>query len=138
NRIYVGSGVDGAAFPGGIWVIDGVANTAVAADMTQIPQTSSTPGQLTTRDIAVVPASGRVYFRIIGGSTQTLGVLNAATNVATAVDNSPYNILRVNPVLSRVYAGIQATGQPNQLIVYDDAAQQVLATLTVGSPSPFN
>ncbi len=142
NKIYVGNGSDGAAFPGGISIIDGVDHSVVQADMSRIPATSTTPGQISVgRDIVPNPATGKVYFRITSGSTTQFGVLDSVTHVATPfpeADGSLINIIRVNPVLNRIYVGEQfQNGDPGMVHVINGANDEVLASLTAGSPSPF-
>jgi YVTN family beta-propeller protein len=140
NKIYVGNGFDGAAFPGGITVIDGATNTAVQADISQIPATSTVPGQINASlQIAPNTATGKVYFRIQAGSTTSIGVLDGSTNLATPLPAALglVNLIRVNPVLNRIYVGGQATGQPNLIHVLNGANDQEIATLQVGNSSPY-
>lgn len=141
NKIYVGNSNDGPSFPGGLTIINGADNSTSTADVSQIPFSSGfQPGLISVqRDIVPNPATNKVYFRITGGSTTTIGVLDGATNVATPLPASlgPVNIIRANPTLNRIYVGGQVTGQPNQVHVLNGANDQEIATLTVGSPSIF-
>ena len=140
NKIYVGSSFSGTAFPSSITVIDGVTHATVQADLSQIPQQSAVPGQVSfVRDFAVNPMTNKVYLRITGGSPATMGVLNGATNVVTALPSvfGAINIHRVNPGLNRVYiAGTNAAGV-NEIHVLDGDTDQVIGTVTAGSPSNF-
>jgi DNA-binding beta-propeller fold protein YncE len=69
NRIYVGNSAFGAAFPGGITVIDGVTHAATQADMSLVPQISAIAGQISVgRDLEPNTATGKMYFRMLGGS----------------------------------------------------------------------
>src|SRR5262249_60040956 len=121
NKIYVANQSFGAAVPGGITIIDGATRTTTTADLSAIPLSQGfVPGQLSLgRDIVVNPATGRVYFRITNGSPATVAVYHPASNIAEGgTEIVAANLIRVNPVLNRIYIGDQVNGS-NLVHVFD-------------------
>jgi uncharacterized repeat protein (TIGR01451 family) len=138
NKIYVGNGTSGPQVIGGISIIDGGANTVTAANVSAIPLNSGSAGISVGRDMVVNRATGKLYFRITAGSPNQAGVLSTA-GVASALPNfGSVNIIKVDPVLNRIYIGATpSNGGSNQIHVLDGANDQEIATLTVGGPTTF-
>lgn len=139
NKVYVPSlGVTGVGHSH-ITVIDGATNTATNADTSAL---SISDGRFFFTQIAVNPATGRVYCQMSDGSVATV---NGATNIAALLPNAPrqietapgtmvngfVNLIRVNKTLNRVYFIISASGS-SYLRVLDGANDAVLATLALG------
>ena len=72
----------------------------------------------------------------------TLAVLDGTTNVATPIadDNEVIGIVKVNPVLNKVYVGAQETAaDPTFVYILDGTTDEMVTEepLQVGSPTPF-
>ena len=135
NRIYVGNSTNGFGVPAGITVINGVDNTTAQANLSAMltpPATSIT----VQRDLAPNTATGKLYFRAIAGSATQLGVLNGLVG-SPLLNLTGVNIIRVNPVLNRVYVGQQSSQTVNQIHVLNGATDQLIATINAGFPTAF-
>ena len=136
NKIFAGNGIS-SQFTGGISIINGLNNQVTAADMSAIGSSVSVG-----RDMVVItsgPTAGRLYFRTLSGvPTQSLGMLNGTIASQVNIGNVNINIIRYNPVLNRLYVGATpAAGGANQVFVIDPTNNQIVTTLTLGSPTTF-
>jgi uncharacterized repeat protein (TIGR01451 family) len=138
NKVYVGNTTNGAQIIGGISIVDENNNHVVTqANLSAIPLAAGSPGLSIARDMVVNRTTGRLYFRITGGSATQAGVLNGSTGTALPIAGN-VNIIKADPVLNRIYIGATPlNGGNNQIHVLNGDTDQEIATLTTGEVSPF-
>ena len=102
-----------------------------------IPSTNPNAFLSIGRDLAVNPATGKMYFRITANGPTQLGVLNGT--IGTGLPNiGNVNIIRTNGTLNRVYVGSTPTnGGANEIHVYDGATDVEIATIEAGSSTNY-
>src|SRR5262249_41595741 len=132
GKVYVGGGsvVNSFATTRAVISVIDSANNVTVANTTAFEANVNFQ-----REFVVNPTSNKVYFLVTNSPTGvTAGVLDGATNVATPLSTSFGNvvIIRVNPVLNRVYLG----NSNGDVFVLDGATGAQLALLDgAGEPS---